>query len=101
MVGRHRAWLPKEGERVSEAFWLQFDDAAKYDKEFRAEIHKRAKGSSSWDHPFSTMNQNDKQGAEAVAKIDEAITAVLERKGINVDFQLENSPNPKLALKAA
>lgn len=50
MVGKARKWLPPEGERVSEAFWLNFESAEKLDKEVRAAAAKMSR--SHWDNPF-------------------------------------------------
>jgi len=87
LVGRHRQWLPPEGTRVSDAFWLQFE-SDKFDKEIRAEIDKKAR--NAWDHPlhrlFSSCTEN-REAAEAA--IDESVTTVLERNGICVDFRVE------------
>lgn len=102
IVGRQRAWLPPEGERVSDSFWLSFDQADKMDKEVRAEIEKLAKGTQYWNHPLNKLFSHDKADREAaVATVDDATTAVLERHGINVDFQLESGQQQQLLLKAA
>lgn len=95
LVGRERAWLPPEGERVNDAFWLQFDDAEKLNKEVRAEVGKTH--SSGWRDPFwmATCKDHEDQ-AKASKVIDEALTAVLEKHGINVDFQLGCQPEMKL-----
>lgn len=95
LVGRERAWLPPEGERVSDAFWLQFDDAEKFNNEIRAEVRKVH--SSGWRDPFWMATCRDGEDkAKAVKIIDEALTAVLEKHGINVDFQLGCQPEMKL-----
>lgn len=105
MVGRHRGWLPPPEARVREAFWLQYESAEKYDKEVRAEINKNARGTSSWDHPLHNLynNGDDARRNKAGNAVDEAVTAVLERKGINVDFLVEADEQQQacLLLKAA
>ena len=102
IVGRQRAWLPPEGARVSENFWLQFEQAEQYDKEVRAEIDKQAKGTHYWNHPLSKLFSHDTdEKAAALAAIDSATTTVLERHGINVDFRLESGQQEQLLLEAA
>lgn len=95
LVGRERAWLPPECSPVSDAFWQQFDDAEKFDKEVRAEVGKTH--SSGWRDPFwmATCKDHEDQ-AKAGQIIDEALTTVLEQHGINVDFQLGCQPEMKL-----
>jgi hypothetical protein len=98
LVGKHRRWIPQEGTRVPDAFWLNYDSAEKFDKELRAEIGKRSR--HHWDHPLFTMFSSDEhEKAKAAAAIDEALTLVLERHGINVDFQIEQ-PGQALLLAA-
>ncbi len=103
LVGRQRSWLPPEGERVNDAFWLQYKEADKFDREIRAEIDQCAKGSYSWNHPLHNigLTGDDERKAKAEATIDEAITAVLERHGINTDFRLEDVQQERLLLKVA
>lgn len=103
LVGRQRAWLPPEGERVSDAFWLQYDNGEKFDKEVRAEIDKGAKCTSYWNHPLRHIGgaEGDERKTQAEAAIDGAITTVLKRRGIDVDFLLENGQQERLLLKAA
>ena len=88
LVGRHRQWLPPEGARVNDAFWLQFEKAEKFDKEVRTECKKGAR--SYWDDPLRGMFSGDeKDQAQACSRINEALDTVLERHGVNVDFQIE------------
>ncbi len=90
LVGRQRRWLPPEDMRVSEAFWLQYDRAEKYDKEVRAEIMKRHAGGRYWDNPLHRLGTRDTaEGESAMAAIDEAVASVLSRHGIDVDKLLE------------
>lgn len=103
IVGRQRAWIPPEGERVSDNFWLQYEGADKFDKEVRAQIDKAAKGNNYWNHPLHHISctGDDERKAKAEAAIDKAVTAVLERHGIEVDFRLEDVQHQRLMLKAA
>lgn len=102
LVGRHREWLPQTEAGVSEAFWLQYQDAEKYDKEVRAEINKQMKGRSSFDHPLRNIYMNNDQRKELASEaVDKAVTAVLEKHGINVDFLIESGNQPNQLLLAA
>lgn len=81
-VGRRRQWLPPETERVSDAFWLQFDQAEKLNKEVRAKVRK---GCGRWDDPFrALMWGRDEGGAVAGDKIAGAIDEVLAEHGITL-----------------
>lgn len=100
LVGQHRRWLPPEGSRVSDAFWLQYNDAETFDKEVRAEANKKAK--NRWNHPLHAItSSNAENRAEAEVAMDEAITTVLVRHGINVDFRVEEQRQEQLLLAAA
>lgn len=89
LVGKMRKWLPPEGEKVDEQFWLQFDQAERFDKEIRAEVAKGNVGRHWWYSPFEKVfNGSDSERTEAGQKVDAAITTVLERHGINGDFQI-------------
>jgi len=98
LVGRHREWLPPEGERVNEAFWLQYENADKFDKEFRAEVYK--KESNRYDDPLwgITSSNHDNQ-VIANKKACEALETVLERHGININAVI--SKEEVLMLNAA
>ncbi len=88
LVGRHRAWLPPEGERVSDKFWLQFDQAEKFDAELRKEVASKSRGR--WDDPFwKVASRSGDEQSKGVAAVTEAIAAVLTRNGINPDAMLE------------
>lgn len=91
VVGRHRAWLPPEGAKVSDAFWLQYEQAEKFDREVQAEINRAHKGSY-WDHPLHKVHRPIEESAKALEAIDEAVTRVLEKHGISVEYQIEDQP---------
>ncbi|MDD5056584.1 MAG: DUF4942 domain-containing protein [Sideroxydans sp.] len=100
LVGRHRKWLPPEEARVSDAFWLQYDNAEKFDKEIRVEVQKGIR--NYWDNPLSHLTGcDDERKTKAHESMDVAITAVLERHGINVDFLLQSKQQEHLLLEAA
>ena len=107
LVGRRRQWLPPEAARVSENFWLQYDQAEKFDKELRTEVKKRTPrtGNWGWYGPLdNVISSNDKERQEMSNRlVDEAMTAVLERHGISVEFQIESQPQAQqpLLLEAA
>ncbi len=104
LVGRHRQWLPPEGERVNEAFWLQFDQAEKFDAEIRAEAMK---GYSSWRDPFwGLTHRDDDEKALATERVTKSIATVLEKHGIDPNAMLEApkkepTNQPQLPLLAA
>lgn len=102
LVGRQRQWLPPEGERVSKDFWLAFDQAEKFDKEFREEAQKAA-GNRWWDNPLSNLHMQDDRGDLAHAKLGEAIETVLRKHGIDPVAMLEppKDETPALPLLAA
>lgn len=88
LVGRHRAWLPPEGKTVNKDFWLQFDQAEKFDKEIREEAAKGVR--NSWNDPFWGLTRgNGGEKAAATARVTQAIATVLEQNGINPDAMLE------------
>ena len=103
LVGRHRQWLPPVEARVSEAFWLQYEDADKFDKEVRTEIDKRTKEAKSWNHPLNSLYRsgNDELKTQAEAVVADAITSVLKSHGINVDCQVEDGRQNCRLLEAA
>lgn len=88
LVGRHRAWLPPEGKTVSKDFWLQYDQAEKFDADIRSAAMKTVR--NGWDDPFWGLTH--RQGSERVAateRVTQAIATVLEKHGINPDAMLE------------
>ena len=101
LVGRHREWLPPEEARVSEAFWLQYDNAEKFDKEVRQEVRKGFR--NHWDNPIDhlTYRDDDERKFKAHELMDKAITTVLERHGINMDFLLASNEQQALPLLEA
>jgi len=100
LVGKKRGWLPPEGERVSEDFWLQFDRCEKFDKELRAEVGKSRR--NHWEDPFWQVSRaNDDDAIRAGNAIDTALETVLQRHGINTNFQLEAKPQQQEQLLLA
>lgn len=95
IVGRRRRWLPPEDARVSDAFWLQFDQAEKLDKEVRTGVRK---GCGRWDDPFRELMWNDSEGRSAVAgdKIAGVIDQVLIAHGIALSLDAPPAAQPLL-----
>lgn len=88
LVGRHRQWLPPEGERVNEAFWLQYDQAEKFDADVRSEAAKEMR--HSWHDPFwGLTHRNGDEKAAATERVTQAIATVLEKHGIDPNALLE------------
>lgn len=98
MVGEHRQWLPPETEVTSEDFKRQFNDADRFDKEFRQELdaafrQKRVgRYISEFDHPVRAIFRKD-ESEESAAMINDALTTVHLRHGLSADLQLEHSTN--------
>lgn len=88
VVGRHRRWLPPEGASVPDAFWVQFDQAEKLDKEVRAAVYKAT--SNRFDDPFREVvwwNHKEDRSQGAREKISEAIDQVLAEHGITLSIE--------------
>lgn len=101
-VGRRRAWLPPTEAGVSSDFWLQFNQAEKFDKEVRAEIKKAGRSQGWWKNPLYMLHSNEQSSRdEANAAIDSVLDTVLERHGIDVNSLLEDMRPEQLRLKAA
>jgi hypothetical protein len=98
LVGEYRQWLPPQTEAPSEAFMRQYNDADRFDKEFREELDAAARekrggrpGSYDYDHPLRTVwrDESERKSEEILA----AMSKVHERHGIKVDDQLQYSSN--------
>jgi hypothetical protein len=84
LVGRHRNWLPPEGETVPEAFWLQYEKAEKFATEVQSEISKLNRSRSFWGGLERDIHSsNGETSATAVTAIDSVLDIVLERHGIH------------------
>jgi len=97
LVGNIRKWLPPSDASVSDAFWTQFKMSEKFDKEVRAEVDRDFRNKrigsriSSWDHPLMRVGSSDESDSKrSMDAINGALNTVLERHGIEVEFQLEN-----------
>lgn len=92
LVGRHREWLPPEDVRVSDAFWLQYDQAEKFDTELRKEARNTPRRSS-WEGDFfqqlhSPHGDRQSRGNDVIGQ---ALARVHERHGIDVQEAIESS----------
>lgn len=100
LVGKHRQWLPPEGERVPEGFWLQYEQSEKMDKELREEIAKL---------PYShrdplwqlTRSYSDNEKSAAEANLDALMTQVQGRHGIRLGELVDASNTTQLPLLLA
>ncbi len=82
LVGQHRQWLPPEGERVSDAFWLQYDSAEKFDAEVRQKIQQSAR--DRWHDPLWGIHSKDHSDHDKAARIvNEALDVVLAKHGLD------------------
>lgn len=91
LVGRHRQWLPPEDARVPEEFWLQYDKAEKFDKDFHSALSKTYR--NYWDHPILKISYGSESEREiANQRMVQAMAATLEKHGIDPDFRLEKQP---------
>jgi hypothetical protein len=88
LVGRHRQWLPPEGEKMPEQFWQHYESAEKLDKEFRREVSKLAP--TTWSDPIRKVvfgSGDEKERAQA--QLAKAMSNTLEMHGINIEAMLE------------
>ncbi len=111
LVGEYRQWLPQDPSAIFDDFRKQYEEADRFDKELREEIHERLKaktGGSSyylrWKTPLRGIMMRD-ESERSAEEICEALTAVYERHGIAVDHQLQHSSSqrerdPQLLLAA-
>lgn len=103
LVGKHRAWLPNEGEKASDNFWLQYDKAEKFSSAIQTEIAKANRSRNFWNHLEYDINSNDESIRDrAVSALDEAIDTVLLKNGINPTTLIESDQGQaQLLLSAA
>lgn len=88
LVGRLREWLPPEGVKVPDQFWLQFDMAEKFDKDFHAELSNGERGY--YHDPFWIANhEHGAKKDEAIKEIADAMEVTLKKHGINPELLLE------------
>jgi len=100
-VGKIRQWLPPVDTMANDNFWFQFSKAEKFDQEIRSEIDKNYRRSR-WDDPlWKIARGSEAERAEASARIDEAVSSVLDRHGISTDFLLTNDAGQCLLPLAA
>ena len=107
VVGTHRQWLPPAGVQVPKAFWLQFDNAEKYDGEFRREVAKvvsdaAKQGRRTYRDPvaFATDSNDGEDTSAARQMVNEAMDKVLQNHGLLQALSWETD-SPALLLEAA
>ncbi|APZ42523.1 DUF4942 domain-containing protein [Acidihalobacter ferrooxydans] len=92
IVGRHRQWLPPEEERVDKDFWLQYEDAEKFDKEITRRAKAHPENKKSWRgllyNAFSSHDPKEKASASAL--LDDIMKDVQQEKGIDIDTAIEH-----------
>ena len=100
VVGQHRRWLPPQDVRVSENFWLQYEQAEKFDKSVRKAVQASSGQRSSYytrDAYHAMRWGDDAERLRANAAIATAIDSVLESRGIDTEFRIESGPEqPRL-----
>ncbi len=102
IVGRVRSWLPLEGEKVSDSFWLQYEKAEKFSAQLQTEIAKQNKTRSFWNHLEYDINSKDDDVRDrAVAALDEAIDTVLLKNGIDPATLIESDQKQQSLLLLA
>lgn len=102
-VGRRRGWLPPEGERVSDAFWLAYEQAEKLDPEVRAHATRAARSTgryySRWSDPVEQLFRGHTEEYDAAnALVLGALEHVLTQHGL-LDALEDHTP-ASLALPA-
>lgn len=103
LVGRSRHWLPQEGEKVSDAFWLQYQEAEKFSTEIQAEIRKQDRTRNFWNHLEYDINSSDESVRDrAISALNESIDTVLLKNGIDPATLIEcDQKQTQLLLAAA
>lgn len=102
IVGARRKWLPPEGEKVGEAFWLQYNQAEALEEEIRKEIATKSGAFSGWNDPnWKLFHGSPDEVEKAHASILDAVGLVHDRHGIPVDHQIAQPEQKQLLLIAA
>jgi hypothetical protein len=97
LVGRKRSWLPPESERVSDNFWLQYEEAEKFDEEVREIVRRESGLPASARGPLHFATSPDQTARdEPAAVIDAVLTTVLEKHGISTDYRIESAQDSNL-----
>jgi hypothetical protein len=88
LVGRHRQWLPQDNERVSDAFWLQYDLAEKYAKDV-----EKALGSNDRLHFEMSDGRDEFSRAKSISKVNAVLDDVLAKHGIDPVLAIARNGN--------
>lgn len=100
IVGRHRQWLPPEDERVDKSFWLQYENAEKFDKEVCSRAKAHPGNRTFWNgliREVSSTADSENQ-AKANALLDEILKDIQKEKGIDIDTVIEHEKRDLPAL---
>lgn len=101
LVGRHYQWLPPEGARVPEAYWLAYNKAEVFDKELREAVKARS-GSRYGFNPHWAFGSRASDQHELAAEIlGEEMLGVLEKNGIDLRSALANQQEQFPLLEAS
>lgn len=96
-VGQLRGWLPSPEQAINEAFWLQYDNADKFDKELRQSLKKSK--TYSWDDPIDDVVYSGRgKQEESLINLGNHIGIILEKHGINIDTMLSHKQFPLLSV---
>lgn len=104
MVGQHRRWLPSNEADMKGAFKKQYDEAEKFDKQFREKISNvRAPGIRGGDELLRAMdrNQEDSETRNAIQAASRVFDELLLLNGIDLDGAVEHDRENDLMLLAA
>lgn len=86
-VGRHRQWLPPTQEQANADFWIQYDQASRFDSEVRKELKKAV--TDRWFDPFRKLRcGTEREQAEAADHFEKAFTTVFDRHGLKPESRL-------------
>lgn len=103
-VGAMRKWIPPANAAVSPEFWVQYEDAEKFDKDLRAACARqdnyRTDSLAHVVRAYSEDLQNSYVLTVAQDRLDAALTQTLEARGLATEFMLD-APESHLALPAA
>lgn len=91
IVGARRQWLPPSDTPINKGFEHQYENAEKFDKELHQELNKMA-GHAWHNNPLTSLSRHHSEERDvAMEKIDTAMSKVLAKRGIDVDFRIESN----------
>lgn len=97
MVGKHRCWLPPQGDDVSDDFMTQFKEADRFDKEMRQTLAAKSAGQLRSNDPlWCVLHEGKDDCIWAHEEVYQAMTDVHASHGIHVDFHLQQKKQAAL-----